>query len=169
MVSRRFTICNILISYSACTHIKQRNCMKDRDHDGVDDRAESAGKGAGIGAGIGGTAGLLVGLELLPSPPPCRQCRPGSQGRFCATGLRYSNREVTAIAFGYPREQLTQTSSIPEPKPAFTFIAICTNNRQLASLSVRTDHNRLVLDRVLLMVGRHADVLSRSSAALRLR
>ena len=41
---------------------------KDRDRDGVDDRAESAGKGAGIGAGIGGTAGLLAGLGLLAIP-----------------------------------------------------------------------------------------------------
>ena len=41
---------------------------KDRDRDGVDDRADSAGKGAGIGAGIGGTAGLLAGLGLLAIP-----------------------------------------------------------------------------------------------------
>ena len=41
---------------------------KDRDNDGVDDRAESAGKGAGIGAGIGGAAGLLAGLGLLAIP-----------------------------------------------------------------------------------------------------
>jgi hypothetical protein len=41
---------------------------KDRDNDGVDDRAESAGKGAGIGAGIGGVAGLLAGLGLLAIP-----------------------------------------------------------------------------------------------------
>src|SRR5215207_2642782 len=41
---------------------------KDRDHDGVDDRAESAGKGAGIGAGLGGAAGLLAGLGLLAFP-----------------------------------------------------------------------------------------------------
>jgi len=40
----------------------------DRDHDGVDDRAEGAGKGAGIGAGIGGAAGLLAGLGLLAIP-----------------------------------------------------------------------------------------------------
>ena len=40
----------------------------DRDHDGVDDRSESAGKGAGIGAGVGGTAGLLAGLGLLAIP-----------------------------------------------------------------------------------------------------
>src|SRR6478736_5970942 len=40
----------------------------DRDHDGVDDRAESAGKGAGIGAGVGGAAGLLAGLGLLAIP-----------------------------------------------------------------------------------------------------
>jgi hypothetical protein len=40
----------------------------DRDRDGIDDRAESAGKGAGIGAGIGGTAGLLAGLGLLAIP-----------------------------------------------------------------------------------------------------
>ena len=40
----------------------------DRDHDGVDDRAEGAGKGAGIGAGVGGTAGLLGGLGLLAIP-----------------------------------------------------------------------------------------------------
>ena len=47
------------------------NCYsgkKDRDNDGVDDRAESAGKGAGIGAGIGGAAGLLAGLGLLAIP-----------------------------------------------------------------------------------------------------
>src|ERR1700759_1993625 len=37
----------------------------DRDHDGVDDRAEGAGKGAGIGAGVGGAAGLLAGLGFL--------------------------------------------------------------------------------------------------------
>lgn len=41
---------------------------KDRDGDGVDDRAESAGKGAGIGAGLGGAAGLLTGLGLLAIP-----------------------------------------------------------------------------------------------------
>src|SRR6187397_1709395 len=41
---------------------------KDRDADGVDDRAESAGKGAGIGAGLGGAAGLLAGLGLLAIP-----------------------------------------------------------------------------------------------------
>ena len=41
---------------------------KDRDGDGVDDRAESAGQGAGIGAGLGGAAGLLAGLGLLAIP-----------------------------------------------------------------------------------------------------
>jgi len=40
----------------------------DRDGDGVDDRAESAGKGAGVGAAVGGTAGLLAGLGLLAIP-----------------------------------------------------------------------------------------------------
>src|SRR3979490_2497619 len=40
----------------------------DRDHDGVDDRAEGAGKGAGVGAGLGGAAGLLAGLGLLAIP-----------------------------------------------------------------------------------------------------
>ena len=40
----------------------------DRDHDGVDDRAEGAGAGAGIGAVLGGTAGLLAGLGLLAIP-----------------------------------------------------------------------------------------------------
>ena len=40
----------------------------DRDHDGVDDRAEGAGAGAGIGAGIGGAAGLLAGLGMLAIP-----------------------------------------------------------------------------------------------------
>ena len=41
---------------------------KDRDRDGVDDRAEAAGTGAGIGAGLGGAAGLLAGLGLLAIP-----------------------------------------------------------------------------------------------------
>jgi hypothetical protein len=40
----------------------------DRDHDGVDDRAEGAGKGAGVGAAVGGAAGLLAGLGLLAIP-----------------------------------------------------------------------------------------------------
>src|ERR1700731_5285355 len=40
----------------------------DRDHDGVDDRAEGAGTGAGIGAGVGGAAGLLAGLGLMAIP-----------------------------------------------------------------------------------------------------
>jgi hypothetical protein len=40
----------------------------DRDHDGVDDRAEGAGAGAGIGAAVGGVAGLLAGLGLLAIP-----------------------------------------------------------------------------------------------------
>jgi hypothetical protein len=44
------------------------NKKVDRDHDGVDDRAEGAGKGAGIGAGIGGAAGLLAGLGVLAIP-----------------------------------------------------------------------------------------------------
>lgn len=42
--------------------------MKDRDGDGVDDRAEAAGTGAGVGAGLGGAAGLLAGLGLLAIP-----------------------------------------------------------------------------------------------------
>jgi hypothetical protein len=40
----------------------------DRDHDGVDDRAEGAGAGAGIGAALGGTAGLLAGLGIMAIP-----------------------------------------------------------------------------------------------------
>jgi hypothetical protein len=40
----------------------------DRDHDGIDDRAEGAAAGAGIGAGVGGTVGLLAGLGLLAIP-----------------------------------------------------------------------------------------------------
>src|ERR1700738_2614584 len=40
----------------------------DRDHDGVDDRAEGAGAGAGIGATLGGAAGLLAGLGVLAVP-----------------------------------------------------------------------------------------------------
>src|SRR3954463_13893406 len=40
----------------------------DRDHDGVDDRAEGAAAGAGIGATLGGVAGLLAGLGLLAIP-----------------------------------------------------------------------------------------------------
>ena len=40
----------------------------DRDHDGVDDRAEGAGAGGGIGATLGGAAGLLAGLGLLAIP-----------------------------------------------------------------------------------------------------
>jgi hypothetical protein len=39
---------------------------KDRDGDGVNDRAEAAG--AGVGAGLGGAAGLLAGLGLLAIP-----------------------------------------------------------------------------------------------------
>jgi hypothetical protein len=50
------------------THVRR----VDRDHDGVDDRAEGAGAGAGAGAGIGaavgGVAGLLAGLGLLAIP-----------------------------------------------------------------------------------------------------
>ena len=40
----------------------------DRDHDGVDDRAEGAAAGAGIGATAAGVAGLLAGLGLLAIP-----------------------------------------------------------------------------------------------------
>src|ERR1700731_1533224 len=40
----------------------------DRNHDGVDDRAEGAGTGAGLGPGVGGAAGLLAGLGLLAIP-----------------------------------------------------------------------------------------------------
>jgi hypothetical protein len=40
----------------------------DRDHNGVDDRAEGAAAGGGIGAAVGGVAGLLAGLGLLAIP-----------------------------------------------------------------------------------------------------
>ena len=40
----------------------------DRDLDGKDDRAESAGAGAGVGAAVGGVAGLLAGLGLMAIP-----------------------------------------------------------------------------------------------------
>jgi hypothetical protein len=45
-----------------------RPAAVDRDHDGVDDRAEGAGTGAGIGATAGGVVGLLTGLGLLAIP-----------------------------------------------------------------------------------------------------
>jgi PRC-barrel domain len=41
---------------------------RDRDRDGVDDRAEGATAGAGIGAAAGGIVGLLTGLGLLAIP-----------------------------------------------------------------------------------------------------
>jgi len=40
----------------------------DRDHNGVDDRAQGAGTGVGIGASAGGVVGLLTGLGLLAIP-----------------------------------------------------------------------------------------------------
>jgi hypothetical protein len=40
----------------------------DRDLDGRDDRAESAGTGAAVGAAVGGTAGLLAGLGIMAIP-----------------------------------------------------------------------------------------------------
>src|SRR5512132_3518184 len=45
-----------------------KDTFPDRDLDGKDDRAESAGKGAAIGAAAGGTAGLLTGLGLMAIP-----------------------------------------------------------------------------------------------------
>ena len=45
-----------------------KDSFPDRDLDGKDDRAESAGKGAAIGAAAGGTAGLLTGLGLMAIP-----------------------------------------------------------------------------------------------------
>ena len=41
---------------------------KDRDRDGVDDRAESAGKGAGIGAGHWWHGSPALGLLAIPGP-----------------------------------------------------------------------------------------------------
>jgi hypothetical protein len=40
----------------------------DRDLDGRDDRAESAGAGAAVGASVGGVAGLLAGLGIIAIP-----------------------------------------------------------------------------------------------------
>src|SRR3954447_18784478 len=40
----------------------------DRDHDGIDDRAEGAAAGAGVGAGVGSAVGLLAGLGLIAIP-----------------------------------------------------------------------------------------------------
>ena len=40
----------------------------DRDHNGIDDRAQGAGTGVGIGASAGGVVGLLTGLGLLAIP-----------------------------------------------------------------------------------------------------
>ena len=56
------------ISIVANNSDNRYNGKVDRDHDGVDDRAEGAGTGAGIGAGVGGAAGLLAGLGLLAIP-----------------------------------------------------------------------------------------------------
>lgn len=44
------------------------NGTVDRDHDGVDDRAEGAATGAGVGATIGGVGGLLAGLGMMAIP-----------------------------------------------------------------------------------------------------
>src|ERR1700751_5143176 len=45
-----------------------KDTFPDREVDGKDDRAESAGKGAAIGAAAGGPAGLLTGLGLMAIP-----------------------------------------------------------------------------------------------------
>ena len=45
-----------------------KDTYPDRDLDGKDDRAESAGTGAAVGAAVGGGAGLLAGLGLMAIP-----------------------------------------------------------------------------------------------------
>ena len=47
---------------------RKASTYPDRDLDGKDDRAESAGTGAGVGAAVGGVAGLLAGLGLMAIP-----------------------------------------------------------------------------------------------------
>ena len=47
---------------------RKESTYPDRDLDGKDDRAESAGTGAGVGAAVGGVAGLLAGLGLMAIP-----------------------------------------------------------------------------------------------------
>ena len=47
---------------------RKASTYPDRDLDGKDDRAESAGAGAGVGAAVGGVAGLLAGLGLMAIP-----------------------------------------------------------------------------------------------------
>jgi hypothetical protein len=47
---------------------RKESTYPDRDLDGKDDRAESAGAGAGVGAAVGGAAGLLTGLGLMAIP-----------------------------------------------------------------------------------------------------
>jgi hypothetical protein len=85
---------------------------KDRDRDGVDDRAESAGKGAGIGAGLGGAAGLLAGLGLLAIPGLGPVVAAGwlaatAVGRLLAPLRAVSSAHLRRLA--YPKKMLTLT------------------------------------------------------------
>ena len=48
--------------------VKHVDIKYDKDHDGVDDRAEGAGKGAAISGVAAGAAGLAAGLGLLAIP-----------------------------------------------------------------------------------------------------
>ena len=87
---------------------------KDRDRDGVDDRAEGAGKGAGIGAGIGGTAGLLAGLGLLAIPGLGPVV---AAGWLAATAVGAAAGAATggiigALRPGFPRKMLILTPKV---------------------------------------------------------
>ena len=85
---------------------------KDRDRDGVDDRAESASKGAGIGAGLGGAAGLLAGLGLLAIPGLGPVVAAGWLAATAVGLLPVPLRAVSSahlLRLAYPKKMLTLT------------------------------------------------------------
>jgi hypothetical protein len=71
------------------------------------------------------------------------------------------NQDVTVI--GSPRlhvlEQLNQSGSVLQTKPALSGVTVRLDDRYLVQLRVGRDHGRLVLEGIALVVGGHPHVL----------
>src|SRR3954452_937554 len=74
------------------------------------------------------------------------------------------DEEIAIVRFGSgdDADKTSQPGSVLDPKPAFAFVSVGSNDLQVASVSIGRDDGGLILDRVSLPLGRHANVLRRS-------
>jgi len=82
-------------------------------------------------------------------------------GWLIEQGLRAGDRVVVDGV-----QKVAQSGPIIQPKPAATFIGVAPHNHDISTTGVGSDQLQLILNRIVLLVGGHPNILGRPNGAL---